>query len=102
DQLKAVDISLAFCQRVSLAAGQRTSLYFYLALAGDVSSVTVAADTARSQPASYWIDETAASYRSLLSNGHKRHRRPLTDNRLNHLYDKSFLFIKNILNPQLG
>lgn len=102
DQLKAVDISLAFCQRVSLAAGQRTSLYFYLALAGDVSSVTVAADTARSQPASYWIDETAASYRSWLSNGGKGRRGALTDAGVNDLYDKSLLVIKNIQNPQLG
>ncbi|WP_447986979.1 glycoside hydrolase family 15 protein [Nitrospira sp. Nam74] len=102
DQVKAADISMAFCKRVLLAAGQRTSLYFYLALAGDVSSVTAAADTARSQPGGYWFDETAASYKNWLSNGDKGRRVASTDAGVNDLYDKSLLVIKNIQNPQLG
>lgn len=100
--LHAANVNLAFNKRVTIAPGTTATIDMYLAIRGDLPSALDTADTARGQTADHWFSVTAAAFTAWLSNGGKGKRTQFADAGLDHVFDRSLVFIKNLQNPALG
>ncbi len=100
--LRVGNVDLAFNKRLTVVAGQTSSIYMYVTIRGDLTTALAAADTARSQQGNSWFDQTAASYNAWLNNGGLGQRLHFDDAGLNTLFDRALIVIKNIQNPVLG
>jgi len=100
--LQAGNVDLACHKRVDLAPGATGQVDYYLAVGGNQNAAQAAADDARSQTGSYWLDQTAARYRDWLSNGGRGRELSFGDRGLDLHFERSLIFLKNAQNPALG
>ena len=100
--VRAGNVDLAFHNRVDLAPGATAQVDYYLAVGGNQSAALAAADDARSQTGSYWLDQTAARHRDWLSNGGRGRELSFDDQGFDLHFERGLIFLKNIQNPVLG
>jgi hypothetical protein len=96
------NVSLAFNKRITVAAGQTESLYFYIGIGETEVAATAAITTANSTAGAAWFSTTAAAYNAWLTNGSQGRRVNFDDVALNLMFDRALIMIKNLQNPVLG
>lgn len=97
----AVDISVAFQDRFTIPANSSISLSFVATVRDTLANVRSAIDTARSQPASYWFNQTQNAYTSWLTGPGKKTVN-FSDEGINTTYRRSLITIKNSIQPTSG
>jgi GH15 family glucan-1,4-alpha-glucosidase len=95
----AVDISVAFQDKVTIPANNFVSISFVATVQETLTKAQNAVSTALSQPASYWFNETQKTYINWLSKGKTVN---FNDEGLNLAYKRGLVTIKNAINPTYG
>lgn len=88
--------SVAFEQKVTVAAGSSQYVYFYLALGTSLSNIQSICDTARAQAGSYWFTNTSSSYSNWFSG---KTIPSFSDSDLTSVYKRNIVMIKNSIRP---
>lgn len=94
--VEASDISTAFMKEVTLAAGEETSFYFYIAIGADSTELNSTVDTVEGQSGSYWMSQMATEYSDWLNEGKTTN---FVDSKLNDAYDVISITIKQSTVP---
>lgn len=97
----AMNVDLAISKRVNVPAGGDAAASFYLAIANTVANANAAADTARAQTGTYWLNNTTTAYSNWLAAG-ARTTTSFTDSGLSTAFDRSLVVIKQSQSPVLG
>jgi GH15 family glucan-1,4-alpha-glucosidase len=98
----ATDVSLAFNKRVTVAAGQTATVYFYIGVCDTQADATAAIATAAGSSGATWFATTAAAYNTWLTSGSQGRRVNFEDTALNQMFDRALIVIKNLQNPVIG
>ncbi len=101
-EITTADVSLAFNKRVTVAAGQTQTLYFYIGVCETQADAAAAITAANSSTGAAWFTATAAAYNAWLTNGSQGRRVNFDDAALNAMFDRSLIVIKNLQNPVVG
>ncbi len=100
--VRAGDVALAFNNRITVAAGASSSIYFYLGVCETQADATTAIAAARASSGEAWFAATAAAYTGWLANGSSGRRVHFDDDALNTMFDRTLILVKNIQNPVVG
>lgn len=95
----AVDISVAFQDKVTIPASSSVSISFVTTVQNSLTNTQGAIDKALSQSSDYWFNQTTNAYSNWLSQGKTVN---FTDNGINTMYKRSLVTIKNATNPTYG
>lgn len=90
------NISAAFVQSVSVAAGGTSYVYFYMALGTSLANIQSTIDTVRAQNGSYWFTSTSTSYSNWFSG---KTIPSFSDTSLTTVYKRNLVMIKNAIRP---
>lgn len=96
----AMDVDLAMNKRVTVPAGGDATASFYLAIADTDANALAAADVAKAQSGSYWLNSTTTSYANWLNGGARV--TSFSDAGLSTAYDRALVAIKQSQSPVLG
>ncbi len=100
--LTAADVDLSFNSRVTVAAGQAQSIYFYIGVCETQADANAAIAAARAATGPAWFDTTTAAYTAWLTNGNEGKRIHFADDGINQVYERALMVIKNVQNPVSG
>lgn len=99
--VSAMNVDLAINKKVNVPAGGDATASFYLAIADTASNANAAADTARAQTGTYWLNNTTTAYANWLAAG-SRTTSNFTDTGLSTAFDRALVSMKQSQSPVLG
>lgn len=97
--ISARDISGAFQVNITLSPGRTLKIAYFVGIVSNYSSVLLAINEARSYSVEYWLNYTLAKYLDWLNSGKLT---DFTDEKLNIVYKRHLVVLKNVQNPTLG
>ncbi len=100
--VNAADVNLGFNNRVTVAAGQAQSIYFYIGVCETQADANAAITAARAATGASWFNTTTAAYTAWLTNASQGRRIHFADDGINQVYDRALMVIKNVQNPVSG